>query len=336
MAVGSLPLTDPDEAVAFVLRYTPEVIAWPQLPRRSYLENMYVQFAEGLPGLVIDTEKERLFVYDEPPTDELLALAERLASDDPQAFAISPEYAAGLEALTRALTATPTQAPFVKGQVTGPVSLGLSIPREDRRALFYDDTLRDAAVQLLAGKARWQNDLLARLAPDSTPIVMVDEPYLTQAGSALISIPEDISLPALETCLSAIDGLAGIHVCGGTDWAGLTRLSVDLLDFDAADHLDSILTQREAVAAFLQQGGLLCWGVVPNDQRAGEWTAEEAGRRVLTGAEALAAAGAPTAETILAGSFVAPACGTGALTRPAAEAVFTLTAQTSSWLRARI
>jgi hypothetical protein len=69
LAVGSVPHVDPLLALEFVLRLTPDAPSWPQLPRRSFLENMYVQFAEGLPGLVVDSQAERVFVKDEVPPE---------------------------------------------------------------------------------------------------------------------------------------------------------------------------------------------------------------------------------------------------------------------------
>ena len=343
MAVGSVPYSDPQDAVDLVMRSTPEIPTWPQLPRRDFHENMYVQFTEGFPGLRLDEDRERVYVLDELPIDELTAFFEALESDDPTRFAISPGYAATIPLLERSLART--RPPFVKGQVTGPVSFGLGLPREDRRALLYDDTLRDVAVHLIVMKARWQLGVLAAWAPASTPLIMVDEPSLTQMGSAFVSIPEHLALPALERCLRALPCLAGIHVCGGTDWSMIASLPVDVLNFDAADHLDSFLAHGEAVGAFLRDGGLLAWGAVPNDARAYGQTAEETGARVVRGAEALAAAGLSESgradglldvSDILEASFVSPACGTGALTPELAERCFALTAQTSAWLRARL
>lgn len=334
MAVGSVPHIDPVAAVDLVFATTPEIPAWPQLPRRSFLENMYVQFSEGLPGLVVDEAAERVYIHDPVPEEELLRFLELLEEDEPGAFRIGSDHAAGIPVLGEALGGS--RPPFVKGQVTGPISFGLTIPREDRRALFYDDTLRDAAVRLLVMKARWQERLLASWAPGALPLVMVDEPYLTQLGSAFVSIPEDISFPALEDCLAGIGCLAGIHVCGGTDWSRITELPVDLLNFDAADHLAALLAHREGVASFVSQGGLLAWGVIPNDERVESLNAEETGRRVLEGAEALAQPGAPGVDEILARSFVSPACGTGSLPLPVAERCLALAAETSEWLRARL
>jgi hypothetical protein len=287
MSVGSVPHTDPRIAVELVIETTPEIPAWPQLPRRSFLENMYVQFSEGLPGLVVDPEKERVFVRDEVPPDELVSLLERLDFGRTSAFALAPEYAASLPVLAEILPGL--SPPFVKGQITGPVSMGLTIPREDRRALLYDDTLRDAVTRLLTMKALWQQELLSQLAPGALPLIMIDEPYLTQLGSAYVSIPDELWLPLLEEVLGPLDCLAGIHVCGGTDWARVTELPLDLLNFDAADHMGALLADREAVVAFILEGGLLAWGVVPNDERAWKLSGEDVGRHVLEGAEALTA-----------------------------------------------
>ena len=215
-----------------------------------------------------------------------------------------------------------TPPPFVKGQITGPVSFGLTVPFEDRRAILYDDTFRDIATKLLSAKARWQADLLSRWAPASVGLIMVDEPSLTQAGSAFVSIPEAIAFPALEECLDAIDCLTGIHVCGGTDWGRVIDLPLDVLNFDAADHLDSLLSHGDAVAGFLAEGGILAWGAVPNDERAFSLTAEVVGGRMVDAAGALARLSGSDVDAVLASSFVSPACGTGSLPGGDGRALF--------------
>jgi hypothetical protein len=37
---GSMPHTDPQKACALITRYLKDIPAWPQLPKRSFLENM--------------------------------------------------------------------------------------------------------------------------------------------------------------------------------------------------------------------------------------------------------------------------------------------------------
>lgn len=338
MAVGSLPFENPQKAMECILRRTPEIPAWPQLPRRSFLENMYVQFAEGLPGSVIDVEQQRFFVTDDPPAEEVGEFLEKLEQDDPALFAISSSRAAGIPALESAIRTLNGQGihpPYIKGQVTGPVSFGLTVLREDRRSLLFDDTQRELATALLASKARWQQDLLQKWAPSSVPVIVFDEPYMAQLGSAFVNVPPELCYPLLEQCLVQLNCLSGIHICGGADWESVVSLPLDLLSFDAADYLDSVVTQCEAFAAFAYEGGLLAWGAVPNDERVLDLECEDVGRRVLSGAEALAKTGVLSVDEVLSQSFISPACGTGALPVEVAERCFELSFETSDWLRAR-
>jgi len=58
--IGSLPHTDVALGTRLVLESTPEIPSWVQFPRRVFYENMMIQFTEGMPGLVEDTDGERV------------------------------------------------------------------------------------------------------------------------------------------------------------------------------------------------------------------------------------------------------------------------------------
>jgi len=150
--VGSIPHTDPQAACELVLEHFSHTPAWPQLPRRTFLENMYLQFSEGFPGLVLEDEH----VYldrggDLDPGLERLYLA--YLENDLSYAAIGADYAAGLAAFPQALSAAGCQPAVVKGQVTGPISWGLTVVDQDRRPVLYDDILADALAKHLRLKA---------------------------------------------------------------------------------------------------------------------------------------------------------------------------------------
>ena len=116
--IGSMPHIDAPEACRSVLQYLPALPAWPQLPRRSPKENMYVQFSEGFPGITVDEEN----IYVDSSQDLAPALEKLYNSyleNDITEYTISPEYAAGLHAFLSMKIETPLA---VKGQVTGPIS----------------------------------------------------------------------------------------------------------------------------------------------------------------------------------------------------------------------
>ena len=60
-AIGSFPHQDPVAICTLVLQKLPVIPCWPQLPKRAFKEQMYVQASEGLTCVVVDEEKEKIF-----------------------------------------------------------------------------------------------------------------------------------------------------------------------------------------------------------------------------------------------------------------------------------
>jgi hypothetical protein len=170
--IGSMPNTDPQQACRLLLRHLTDIPAWPQLPNRSTKENMYAQFSQGFPGIVIDDARIRID-RSQDLDQGLEQLYVAYVNNDYSNYAISPAYAAGLHAL---LDLDITSPIAIKGQVTGPISWGLSITDGTHYAV-YDDTLAEAMARHLRLKASWQESTLRQISPNS--IIFVDEPYLT-------------------------------------------------------------------------------------------------------------------------------------------------------------
>jgi len=53
-----MPHTDRERALATALSL--DIPFWPQLPRLSYYEDMYVQASEHFPGMLLDLDKQTL------------------------------------------------------------------------------------------------------------------------------------------------------------------------------------------------------------------------------------------------------------------------------------
>ena len=61
-ALGSVPHTDKQQAVQVVLTSIPDAPIWPQLPANGIREQMEVQYSEGIPRVVVDEPKQRMFI----------------------------------------------------------------------------------------------------------------------------------------------------------------------------------------------------------------------------------------------------------------------------------
>lgn len=324
--IGSMPQTNPDDACGVVLRQLPALPAWPQLPNRTVKENMYAQFSEGFPGVVV--EDSRIFIDRSRDIDGgLERLYEAHADNDASAYGLSRDYAAGFHAL---LASRVDRAVAIKGQVTGPISWGLAVADGAHWAI-YDDTLAEAISRHLRLKAAWQYQELSRVSRNV--IIFVDEPYLTSLGSAFVALPSEKVRELLEEALGGIGGLRGLHCCGNTDWSLLLGLPIDILSFDAYNYAGALGAYTAEVRAFVGKGGAIAWGIVPNDE---DNLAKET---VASLRDRLEEAIAPFARDDVAFShfveqgLITPSCGLASLSPAAAEQALAYLAELSDRVR---
>ncbi len=337
-AIGSMPHTDPDEACGLVARYL-QIPAWPQLPRRHPRENMYLQFFDNFLGLDMEAGgggDESSLIVDIGDQEKVIYGLSRLVkarqgNEIEYGSFVTPDIARGLDAFLKTDLGSPLA---VKGQVIGPISLGLVVTDPDRRPIVYDDNLAEPLAMHLRLKAAWQENELRRLSRNT--IIFVDEPYLASLGSAFISLPEQRVRGLLEEVLGGITGLKGVHCCGNTDWSLLLDTSIDILSLDAYNYAQTLSLYPAEVKAFLERGGAIAWGIVPNEEKALENEDErELYDRLLEEAMAPLTRKGVRFEQLLRQSLITPSCGLAALSPEAASRALELLAKLSQRLRER-
>ena len=314
-----------------------DIPAWPQLARRSFRENMYVQFSAPLPALVVDDAAEK--IYFDTRDDITLALTpfyESYLDENMETFALPHENAQGFYEMFDLLKNTAGE--WAKGQVTGPVSFGLTVTDQDLRASLYNELLADAIVKNCAMNARWQIRRLKEVRPNI--ILFVDEPYMASFGSAFISLSREAVIQMLDEVFDAIHdegALAGVHCCANTDWSVLLKTQVDILNLDAYGYLENLALYPQELADFLARGGRIAWGSIPNQEDI--WSATPAGMadRLRTGIKDLtaraSAKGIAIDETFLSDGFLSPSCGLGSTEENLAERVLEILKETAHELR---
>lgn len=258
--IGSMPHTDPAEACALVSRYLKDIPAWPQLPKRSFKENMYAQFSEGFPGAVL--KDDSIYVDRSQDLDKPLEkLYAAYLENDVDKYPISPDYAAGLHSFLGLTNLSPLA---VKGQVTGPVTWGLTVADNEGKPIIYDYALGDVVAKFLRLKAGWQEKKLSQISKNT--IIFVDEPYMASFGSVSVTLSKEKVVSLLDEVLGGIKGLKGAHCCGNTDWSVLLSTKIDILSFDAYNYAQSLSLYPSEVKSFLDRKGDIAWGIVPNDE----------------------------------------------------------------------
>lgn len=336
--IGSLPLANHSEAAELIFAHTPQIPLWPQLPCYRE-EGMLRQFLPGFPGiteqdgrLFIDTEKdgfeEEILAFYE----EYLMIAEGEANLNESRFILSLKEAKGFFTFLEMAEERKPDLIALKGQTTGPITFCTGVVDQNGRALFYNEQLRDAAVKLLAMKARWQTRKMQEISKQT--LLFFDEPALAGLGSsAFITISNEEIIACFSEVFEAVrteGGLTGVHVCANTEWSVIFDSGVDILSYDAYSYFDKLILYPDHLRNFFENGGILASGIIPTAEEYIDIetavSLTEKWRQQTTWLEQL---GIPQ-EMITRQTLITPSCGTGSLSEEHARKVLELTRDVSA------
>jgi methionine synthase II (cobalamin-independent) len=272
--IGSFPYTDIDKALDLIFTTCGKIPFWPQLPKRSFYENMYTTFLEGVPCIKIDESKGAVFM-DTTETEGIEEFYENFGGDNLDAFALTEKTAPGFLGFLKRLGETGNGADYVKAQLTGPFSMGLGLPDENGKPIIYNDAYFDIIKKALQMKARWIIDAINRQAPGKEIILFFDEPYMVSFGSAYVSISKDDAIALFDEVTSGLNARRGVHCCGNTDWSVLFNTTIDIVNYDAFNYIDTITYFSEELSRFLNRGGWIAPGIVPSSEKVMEITLDD-------------------------------------------------------------
>ncbi len=304
--IGSFPHQDEKEVFRLILKNFPEIPFWPQLPKRSFLEGMVLQYSEGFPSLRWNEKEQKVWVDTSQGFDkEFEKFYQRLEEGGFEPFQITEDFAKGLRILKDLSSeGHRKKIKYIKGQITGPITFGLALTDQEAKSIFYDPTLRDLLVKHLSLKARWMENRFNELFPGTPTMIFFDEPSLSSFGSAFSSLNREDVIHSLNECFDAVKGLKGIHCCGNTDWGVLLSTSLNILSFDAYGYLETLSLYPKELKAFLERGGILAWGIVPTSEAIIKEDAKSLVKRFKEGVETLSKKGMD--QTLLERAILTP------------------------------
>ncbi|MDD1746198.1 MAG: hypothetical protein LUQ16_00375 [Methanomassiliicoccales archaeon] len=259
--IGSLPHLRAKQAVDVALRHLSRIPYWPQLPTIGFEENMYAQYATHLPGVSIDAHAKRISVDLDNYDPE--RFYEAVLGEDFHYFDYPRTCFHGLYELLEERE-LPAGALYLKGQVTGPISLGLQVFDQTGKSVIYDEAYSEIVRMGLNMMMRQQEFMLREKHPRT--ILFLDEPSLSLVGTPFAAISKEHVIQWIDEVLQGVTSVKALHCCGNTDWPMVLSTKIDMLSFDAYSYGYTIALYPDDVAAFLERGGAIAWGIVPNDE----------------------------------------------------------------------
>ena len=252
-AMGIMPHTDIERALEVAL--TLDIPFWPQLPRVSYFEDMYVQALENFPGVRIDIVNQKIHFDLSRFYEELPSYFEK--ADDPETFRLTKEFSLVYH---RFLERDLSHYPAIRGQMISPISLGLKIVDENQKPIIYHDEVREVLFDFIQKKVNQQYEELREKNPNA--FVWVDDPGLALIFSALSGYNEVQGKTDLDRFLEGLEGPKGVHLCSKPDWDFLLRSKIDILSFDSFN-CGVVIVNYPSLKDFVERGGIISWGIVP-------------------------------------------------------------------------
>jgi methionine synthase II (cobalamin-independent) len=334
--IGSVPYEDIDTTCRQICRWLPFMPFWPQFVRRSHLEDMIIQYSEGLPLLTVNAEDRSLSISrSETRETQLVSFYERFFAQDMESFAVSRKVAPGLYTLLELMEAdTRDQGPYVKGQTVGPVTFAAGVKGPEGKPILYDPELSEAMTKGLAIKALWQVRKLE--GSGKRPVIFLDEPYLSGFGSAFSPVQRHEVIDMLRMVIDYLrengDVLIGLHCCGNTDWAMVLETGPDIVNFDAVEFMDHFLLYKEDVVRFIQGGGIIAWGIIPTAGFTGEESVDGLFSKLKKGFMVVREWGL-NPDQVARQSLLTPACGMGTMAQDAATTAMNLLSRLSERCR---
>lgn len=336
--IGSVPHHSSADAVNLIKENLKHIPHWPQLPRKDEREGLVRQYLMPLinAGLIaLKDNKTPYFCSNETDWDDrVLAYYEMLLKweENPQSgkenpFAFPPESAEGFFRFldeNRDLSS----ADMVKGQISGPVTVGMQITDPKGSPAFYNDQLREILVKTLTCQAKWQ---VKSLGDTGRPVLLfIDDPSIYGYGtSGYVGLGRESiqnSLAEINTGIKEEGGHTGVHCCAGVDWSLLFELRLDLVNFDAYEFFSSVTVYTDALSDFLERGGGLAWGIIPTSHKIDAEDAASLYENLQEKIEALVSRGIDK-NRLKQQLMITPSCGAATLTEEQTGKVYRLLQQ---------
>ena len=261
--IGALPHSDPVLACNDVLDIFPSFPYVPTLPDRGQLESIVFNDSEQMPGKVIRDDR---LLYDS--TSDNSAAMEQVYLDYVEGnyarYALHAEYASAfIEMMTRKISG----ATVLKCQVTGPVTFGMQVVDAGKRPIYYDAQIADVLSKMIALRARWcETEMRERTGVKET-LVILNEPYLASLGSSVVPVDRETVQSGWQDIASLVEGGLGVHCCSNTDWGFVIGLDPSVISIDAYATAKEFLLYADAVAGYMERGGVVAWGIVPAEYK---------------------------------------------------------------------
>ena len=265
--VGSLPYESPEAATRMLVKFYEKLPYLSFLPKVSDSENILQRTLENIPGIKIHGENIKLKTGTSNYEQGLAKLDQAFASPTPanlEHFKINSAYMEKFIPMIKKF-----KSPNAVVNLLGPFSISQMLTKTAEEQMLVDKSYRKLFIQAVCVKALWAINKIKEACPDTTPLIILEEPLLGQIGD-LKRENEEITTDLIVALLNKVveklkeaGADVGIQCLDKCDWQIPIHSGVDLISFDAYNNPNNLCIIPEQITEFISRGGKINWGIVP-------------------------------------------------------------------------
>lgn len=267
--LGIMPHKNINAVVDIVVKHFHKYPFWAQMPNYASLEGQFQQFVSGIPGVKTDVLKKKCYLDTKSYLYQTRS-KEILKDFEDLSLTKLSKYRPNSVFFDYFLRILDEQKPaFAKGQIVGPLSIGLLLADESGFPVIENRKAMDIIVKSVALQIISQICEMKSICPSLTPYIFVEEPEINKAPL------EENAGRSKKRILSILKNLAKVIKDNGAipvfhsnschDWSLPINAGFEVLSFNAETQFVTLLNTNIKMDKFLMSGGKIAWGLLPSD-----------------------------------------------------------------------
>lgn len=185
--------------------------------------------------------------------------------------------------------------------ILGPFTVSQMLMCAAEEQMLTDKSFRKFFIQAVCVKALWAVEAIKTVSPTTTPVIILEEPFLGQLGD-LKRENEDITTELVVSMLSRViekikesGAIVAVQCFEKCDWKIPIEAGADIISFDAYNNPNNLCIIPEQIIEFVNRGGKINWAIIPtiSDNLVKSLTIDDISSRLFATMQGLIQAGVP-------------------------------------------
>lgn len=267
LPLGALPYTSVSPAARMIAKLFEKIPYMPEMLVISQEDTVLARTLSNIPGLKRDGNDFILNLNTDSYKAELVKLDKAYNHGDMkllEPYAIESEFIEKFFQLIKKF-----KSPEACINLVGPFSLSQILKRSQGNQLLLEKSFRKLLIESVCVKALWVIGKIKEVSPETTPIIILEEPFAGQFGN-IKRETEEVTVELVTHMyervvekLKSAGAVVGVQCMEKCDWKIPINAGVDIISFDAYNNPNNISIIPDVINEFIARGGKINWAIVP-------------------------------------------------------------------------